>query len=362
MKKLNILFLTILTIMISSCGKKAEVKSKASAFIPPVVTSIPSAEKIIAQFIDSPVIGLDYSGDDGIIRQTGIDGKFECNNGELISFYIAGKLYIGESSCNEKIFLEQLGSNDTSVINRIAALMLRLNRSLDADSSIDLSNLNQYSSKLDLRASFGTETTDAAIYFNLDGVLNSIKNSDQIQPFGSAENFTSAKNLAKDHVALSVLSHSDVKASETNTAGTFTNWLESKSSNGSIIDLAYGNVFPTVSSVNGQEYCPSGLGALGISLYGENSSNGNGGTLRKYFLNTLGYKNGIRTELSRTRILTNRATNVFNIASGANETLKGTVSVFLNKDNKSLGGIIQLNYRYNDTSVLKAHCEYILDL
>lgn len=349
---LNLIICAVLIICFS-CGKKTDVKPKTTS-TPPPVTSVASIEKITSQFVDSPVYGLNILGDDGVLKETDHEGKFECNKGEIIKFFIAERLYIGESTCNEKIFIDQLGSNDSEVTNRLSALLLKLNINAD-ESLIDISGLSSYQTPTDLQLLFASKATDSSLIGKIDSVISLIKNSDQTTIFGNESNLTILKNAAKEHMSKSVAKYSSIKPSETDKIGTLSNWLNTKSSSLTTIDLSYGNVFPTVVTPGSGDYCPAGLGAIGVSLFSENIN-----SEKKYYLNTVGYINGLKGELSRTRILTERATNIFTIRYGSDLTLKGTISLLLNASSQSLSGTIKLNYLRNDYSV-RAHCEYLID-
>ena len=350
---LNSIILFLL-ITLFSCGKKDTTKNTV-VLPPPLISSIPTAEKITSRFIDSPVYGLDVLGDDGIKKQTDGEGKFECNVGEIVKFFIAKNLYIGESICNEKIFINQLGTNDPEVTNRISSLLLRLNRNISSPTTlIDITDLNEHD-PINLQSYFSSAVLDSSIYSNINNILNNIKNSDSVVLYTNESNYTSLKNAASTHISNSILNYSSIRSSEVSVNGSLSNWIDTKASSGIIIDLVYGNVYPTVVASNIGSYCPSGLGALGVSLTSENLGNN-----KAYYLNTLGYTNGIRGVLSKNRILSERATNIFNIPYGSDLMLKGAISLLLNSDSQSIRGVIKLNYIQSNTSTV-ARCEYSIN-
>ena len=66
---------------------------------------------IEAQFIDDPVKGLEFVSASGSNGKTKALGKFKCKKGERVGFKIAG-LELGEAICGEKIFVDDLISDD----------------------------------------------------------------------------------------------------------------------------------------------------------------------------------------------------------------------------------------------------------
>jgi hypothetical protein len=69
------------------------------------------SEFIDAQFIDDPVKGLEFVAASGNNGKTGNQGKFKCKKGEKVGFEIAG-LDLGEAVCGERIFVDDLVSDD----------------------------------------------------------------------------------------------------------------------------------------------------------------------------------------------------------------------------------------------------------
>jgi len=80
-----------------------------------------SSDSLTSQFIDDPVVGLNYLGKDGSSGVTGVNGSFSCKSGEIVIFKLGSNIDLGEAVCGEKVFLQNLSSKDHA--SKIGALL-----------------------------------------------------------------------------------------------------------------------------------------------------------------------------------------------------------------------------------------------
>jgi hypothetical protein len=85
----------------------------------PVATS----SSITAQFIDSPVKGLNVERSISGNAVTGAEGKFTCQAGETVTFKLRD-FEIGSSRCGKAIYLDEVAPPTT--VDRIAAVLQSL--------------------------------------------------------------------------------------------------------------------------------------------------------------------------------------------------------------------------------------------
>ncbi len=89
------------TLMLVACSKS------------PVGGSGSAGTVIDSQFIDDPVKGLEVVADSALSSKTGTLGKFKCKKGEKVKFKLKG-LELGEAVCGDKIFVDDLSSDEPS--------------------------------------------------------------------------------------------------------------------------------------------------------------------------------------------------------------------------------------------------------
>jgi len=87
---------------------------------------------ITGQFIDSAVIGLNYSCSSGTTGITNTNGEFTCNENDTVTFSINGYV-IGSATAQAIISPKTLQPNDDTVMTNIAQLL----QTLDSDSNPD---------------------------------------------------------------------------------------------------------------------------------------------------------------------------------------------------------------------------------
>ena len=112
-----------------------------------------------AQFIDAPVKGISYECEGTCSGETLEEGRFNCVEGEIVHFDIAG-LYIGSAICDEKIFVDDLygfkSDIDITAVGRIIQSLAEHNEDENGEvQSLDISKFNKYISdrSIDLKES-----------------------------------------------------------------------------------------------------------------------------------------------------------------------------------------------------------------
>lgn len=80
-----------------------------------------SVGKISSQFIDDPVVGLNYAGTFGSKGVTGKNGSFSCFPGEIVIFKLGTNIDLGEAVCGDMVFLQNLSSKDHA--SKVGALL-----------------------------------------------------------------------------------------------------------------------------------------------------------------------------------------------------------------------------------------------
>lgn len=98
--------------LLASCAGK---KDGAAGDSVNTVTS-----SISGQFIDAPVVGLNYSSS-SFSGVTGANGSFNCALGEEVVFKLGTNIEIGKASCGKKVFLDSLDSRANR--NKIGAVL-----------------------------------------------------------------------------------------------------------------------------------------------------------------------------------------------------------------------------------------------
>jgi hypothetical protein len=352
--KTKIIFAIIITLSISSCGAVGGKGSNNPLGAAPVIPV--TNFDINARFIDSPVVGLDYIREDGSSGFTDASGGFKCIHGEVINFFVAKNIYIGKSICNESIFIEQLNSTDMSTIDGIAAFLIKLNTSDNLANKIDLSSLLPATVQEDI---FSLMSTSNSSLVGISSSVNEIIN--MIKPNSGDFDDTSlivAKNEARDHINQSVTNFSNVIQSQRTTIGTFTHWLENSTISPRIIDLDGTTVSQTDASGSNPNSCPQGdLSGLSMSFSAEGATETPAMTPRKYYLG-VGFQGSV---LSKTRILSKRAVNYFEIKTYS-EAIYGSISVLVKDNFQGVTGLIVLNIRNTIGNAKLAHCEYYLSI
>ena len=141
----------MLSTLLTACGGGSSSSSSGSS-------------SISAQFIDSPVKGLNVEKASGNTISAD-QGRFNCEPGETVKFKIRDFI-IGQGPCGAKIFLDDVVPAASA--NRIAAVIQSLSTTAASSGLIDLSAIpsTQVLSGLDL-------TSDS----NLDATLTTLKNS-----------------------------------------------------------------------------------------------------------------------------------------------------------------------------------------
>jgi hypothetical protein len=126
----SILFIFII-IFFTSCGGGSSVSSDQN-------NSSLTQGSGIAYFIDSPVEGLSYIGNDGVSGKTDKNGKFTYNGNTEVKFYI-GKAYIGDISSidikrDKKVFIQDIvGVDRAKTFDTRVVKIARVLQSLDDD-------------------------------------------------------------------------------------------------------------------------------------------------------------------------------------------------------------------------------------
>ncbi len=118
-------------------------------------SSIGGSTTISSQFIDSPVKGLDVEAEKSGKMKTGNQGRFNCESGESITFYLRD-LKIGSTTCGEsKIYLDDVvPSNNTA--DKFAAILQSLSKTGSSD--LDLSHIPD-EHKISDKVDFSDETS-----------------------------------------------------------------------------------------------------------------------------------------------------------------------------------------------------------
>ena len=120
MKKSYLACATFAMLVLTGCGGGGSGSSSST-----------SSSQMTGTFIDSEVSGLKYECSSGFKGITDKDGKFSCNTGDTITFYING-LKLGSSSVQETITPKTLAPNDEKTMLNIAQLL----QTLDSDNNV----------------------------------------------------------------------------------------------------------------------------------------------------------------------------------------------------------------------------------
>ena len=373
--RLGILIITLASLV--SCGAKVPSLGRGNNSPAPVVnvvSSNPSNNPISAQIVGAPINGIKFIGNYGSSGVTGfsnnLNGTFVCKSGETIKFYLTNNIYIGKSGCNEKIFLEQLGNTSDNTPYLLTGLLLNLNTNTNNSNFISMPLFNPNLVVTDLQDILDGNPPDSNgsyvesdISTSINDIFNSIIN--RVTNFNASD--LASMNLAgKNHYVNYVNSNSDVKSSDRNISGTFTNWLNTRATSSSrVLNLDSSSVIQTVASGTSPSRCPAyDLNGIGISITHDDVVI-SGSNVRRYFLssvkiNTSNYLNS--TVYSKTRILTKKAVNVFNIVLGTT-VLSGSVSLGVLSDLSGATGLVKFDiFDLNNQNDVRATCEYSVSL
>lgn len=124
----NRLFVRSLALLsLVACGSGSESTSSTG-----------SSSSIQAQFIDSPVKGLNVVRTLSGAGVTGLQGRFDCESGEEVTFSLRN-LVMGSAKCGEKIYLDDIAAGERR--DNIAAVLQNLSTTAANSGLIDLSHV-----------------------------------------------------------------------------------------------------------------------------------------------------------------------------------------------------------------------------
>ena len=133
--------------------------------------NIPDATSsaITAQFIDSPVKGLNVERSISGNAVTGAEGKFTCKTGETVTFKLRD-FEIGSSRCGKAIYLDEVAPPAT--VDRIAAVLQSLSTTIADSGLIDLSSipLEHSLAGIDLTDDASLSTSISSVKLSLNSV------------------------------------------------------------------------------------------------------------------------------------------------------------------------------------------------
>ncbi|MCG6202296.1 PKD domain-containing protein [Psychromonas antarctica] len=163
MRLLRKIFAVVITVfMMWGCDSNSDVNADTS---------------VTGQFVDDPVSGLTYTCSSGLVGSTDIEGKYTCENGDNVTFYI-GKLVIGTVTAGAGIVTPYslFPSNLDAALN-----LARLLQSFDTNTSDDTITLDVVLvDLLDVNTDFTSPTFAADVESDLAITLVSVQDA-QIQ-------------------------------------------------------------------------------------------------------------------------------------------------------------------------------------